>query len=109
MITKKSNYTSYGPLQIVHDFKFTALNVKDDYSILDTLDYKGKVNYIKSRIDKLKRLGYGGVVMNVDYKGYLKNPNDFELFFECARYAKQNGLRVWIYDEQYYPSGGAGG
>ena len=109
MASKKYDHTSCGPLQIVHDFKFTALNVKDDYSILDALDREGKLDHIKSRIDRLKRLGYGGVVMNVDYKGYLRNPDDFEIFFECARYAKQNGLRVWIYDEQYYPSGSAGG
>ena len=101
--------TKHGPLQIVHDFKFTALNVKDDYSVLDTLDYSGKVDYIKSRIDKLCRMGYGGVVMNVDYKDYLKNPDAFTLFFESAEYAKSLGLSVWIYDEQYYPSGGAGG
>ena len=99
----------YGPLQIVHDFKFVALNVKDDYSILDTLEYAGKVEYIKSRIDRLYNLGYGGLVMNVDYRGYLRDPNDFALFFECAKYAKSLGMRVWIYDEQYYPSGGAGG
>ena len=101
--------TKHGPLQIVHDFKFTALNVKDDYSVLDTLDYSGKVDYIKSRIDKLCRMGYGGVVMNVDYKDYLRNPDAFTLFFESAEYAKSLGLSVWIYDEQYYPSGGAGG
>ena len=105
----KKHSKKHGPLQIVHDFKFTALNVKDDYSVLDTLDYSGKVDYIKSRIDKLNRMGYGGVVMNVDYKGYLKNPDAFTLFFECAEYAKSLGLSVWIYDEQYYPSGGAGG
>ena len=98
-----------GPLQIVHDFKFVALNVKDDYSLLDTLDHDGKLTYIKSRIDRLCRRGYGGVVMNVDYKNYLKEPSAFELFFECARYAKEKGMRVWIYDEQYYPSGSAGG
>ena len=105
----KKHSRKHGPLQIVHDFKFTALNVKDDYTVLDTLDYSGKVDYIKSRIDKLNRMGYGGVVMNVDYKGYLKNPDAFTLFFECAEYAKSLGLSVWIYDEQYYPSGGAGG
>ena len=99
----------HGPLQIVHDFKFVALNVKDDYSILDTLDYSGKVEYIKSRIDRLYNLGYGGLVMNVDYRGYLRDPGDFSLFFECAKYAKSLGMRIWIYDEQYYPSGGAGG
>ncbi len=99
----------HGPLQIVHDFKFVALNVKDDYSIIDTLNHTEKVEYIKSRIDRLFALGYGGLVMNVDYRGYLRDPNDFALFFECAKYAKSLGMRVWIYDEQYYPSGGAGG
>ena len=29
-----------GPLQIVHDFRFTALNVKDDYSFLDTASHE---------------------------------------------------------------------
>ena len=106
---KNNPNSKYGPLQIVHDFKFTALNVKDDYSLVDKLDYADKVTYIKSRIDRLHRLGYGGVVMNVDYKEYLKVPEAFTLFFECAKYAKEIGMRVWIYDEQYYPSGSAGG
>ena len=99
----------YAPLQIVHDFRFTALNVKDDYSILDRLDYNGKLEYIKSRIDKLLRIGYGGLVMNVDYRNYLQDPSAFRLFYQSAEYAKKKGMRVWIYDEQYYPSGSAGG
>ena len=109
MIDRNVLHNKNRPLQIVHDFKFVALNVKDDYSLLDTLDRDGKLNYIKARIDRLCRLGYGGVVMNVDYKNYLKEPSAFELFFDCARYAKERGMRVWIYDEQYYPSGSAGG
>ena len=109
MISKVDKGSLYGPLQIVHDFKFTALNVKDDYSVINTLDHSGKLEHMKSRIDRLSSLGYGGVVMNVDYKGYLKNPDAFVLFFECAEYAKSLGLKVWIYDEQYYPSGAAGG
>ena len=109
MIYKSTGAKAYGPLQIVHDFKFVALNVMDDYSILDRLDHRGKVEYIKARIDKLCRMGYGGVVMNVDYNNYLKDPSAFELFFECAEYVKEKGMRVWIYDEQYYPSGAAGG
>lgn len=106
---KNDKDRKYGPLQIVHDFKFTALNVKDDYSILDRLDYNGKVAYVKSRIDRLYRMGYGGVVMNVDYNEYLQISEAFKLFFECAGYAKSLGMQVWIYDEQYYPSGSAGG
>ena len=109
MISKVNKGSLYGPLQIVHDFKFTALNVKDDYSVINTLDRSGKLEHMKLRIDRLSSLGYGGVVMNVDYKGYLKNPDAFVLFFECAEYAKSLGLKVWIYDEQYYPSGAAGG
>ena len=109
MTHRKCEDFACGPLQIVHDFKFTALNVKDDYSIIDRLDYTGKVENIKARIDRLHRLGYGGVVMNVDYKEYLKKAEAFDLFFECAEYAKGLGMRVWIYDEQYYPSGAAGG
>ena len=103
------NGKAYGPLQIVHDFKFTALNVKDDYSLLDTMDFDKKLDYIKSRLDRLKELGYGGAVMNVDYNDYLRKPEAFDLFFACAEYARSIDLRVWIYDEQYYPSGSAGG
>ena len=101
--------SAYGPLQIVHDFKFTALNVKDDYSFISALPYEEKAEYMKKRIDRLYSLGYGGVVMNVDYEGYLRSPEAFGLFSECAHHAKKHGMRVWIYDEQYYPSGSAGG
>lgn len=99
----------YAPLQIVHDFKFTALNVKDDYSVLESAEYKDKLEHIKGRLDRLNSLGYGGVVMNVDYSGYLKSPDAFTLFFDSLEYAKSLGMKVWIYDEQYYPSGSAGG
>lgn len=101
--------TCFGPLQIVHDFKFVALNVKDDYSVLDTLDTDGKLNYMKSRVDALCARGYGGIVMNTDYKNYLNDDVALSLASKIAEYAKQKGMRVWIYDEQYYPSGSAGG
>ncbi|MBR5449426.1 MAG: hypothetical protein IKV43_05485 [Clostridia bacterium] len=104
-----SRITPHGPLQIVHDFKFVALNVKDDYSVLDGLDRDGKVAYIKGRLDRLRALGYGGVVMNIDYTDYMRVPEAFDIFFDAAAYAKEIGLAVWIYDEQYYPSGAAGG
>lgn len=104
-----SRATAHGPLQIVHDFKFTALNVKDDYSILDRLDREGKIEYIRARLDRLRSLGYGGVVMNIDYTDYMRVPEAFDIFFDAAAYAKEIGLSVWIYDEQYYPSGAAGG
>ena len=98
-----------GPLQIVHDFRFTALNVKDDYSFLDTASHEEKLSHTKKRVDSLCEKGYGGIVMNVDHIDYLKSKESFERVKEIALYAKEKGLRVWLYDEQYYPSGAAGG
>lgn len=40
VFSKKNN----GPLQIVHDFRFTALNVSDDYSFLDTACHEENSN-----------------------------------------------------------------
>ena len=98
-----------GPLQIVHDFRFTALNVKDDYSFLDTASHKKKLAHMKKRVDSLFEKGYGGIVMNVDHIGYLSKPDSFQRVREIALYAKEKGMKVWLYDEQYYPSGAAGG
>ena len=105
VFTKKSN----GPLQIVHDFRFTALNVKDDYSFLDTATHEEKLCHMKKRVDSLYEKGYGGIVMNVDHINYLSSPDSFERVREIALYAKEKGMKVWLYDEQYYPSGAAGG
>ena len=98
-----------GLIQIVHDFRFTALNVKDDYSFLDTASHEDKLAHMKERVKKLYDNGYSGVCLNVDYIDYLKNAESFIRVKEIVKYAKSLGLAVWIYDEQYYPSGGAGG
>ncbi|MDG0813804.1 hypothetical protein [Cohnella rhizosphaerae] len=61
-------------------------------------------------IKKLSDLGYGGMVTNVDYNGYLKNEEFWEILKQNVAYAIDKlGLRVWIYDEKGYPSGTAGG
>ena len=98
-----------GPLQIVHDFRFTALNVKDDYSFLDTSSHSEKLSHMKKRVDSLFEKGYGGIVMNVDHIDYLSREDSFDRVKEIALYAKSLGMKVWLYDEQYYPSGAAGG
>ena len=105
VFSKKQN----GPLQIVHDFRFTALNVKDDYSFLDTASHQEKLSHMKKRVDSLFEKGYGGIVMNVDHIDYLDKQDSFERVKEIALYAKEKGMKVWLYDEQYYPSGAAGG
>lgn len=60
-------------------------------------------------LEKLQDYGYGGVVTNVAWSDdYLDNDMAWELLEEAVAYAIEDlGLRVWLYDEYAYPSGGA--
>lgn len=62
-----------------------------------------------ANLEKLKKYGYGGVVTNVGWTDdYLFNDTAWELLEEAVAYAVEDlGLRVWLYDEYAYPSGGA--
>ncbi|MBQ3868727.1 MAG: hypothetical protein II789_09335 [Clostridia bacterium] len=60
-------------------------------------------------LTRLYRLGYGGIVTNVDFDQYLESPANWETLRYAVRRAKALGFRVWLYDEHGYPSGGAGG
>ncbi len=62
-----------------------------------------------ANLEKLKDYGYGGVVTNVAWSDdYLNNDFAWELLEEAVTYAIEDlGLRVWLYDEYAYPSGGA--
>lgn len=53
--------------------------------------------------------GLGGLVVNVGGAGYVRNPDNWKRFAEGARTASDAGLRLWIYDEEGYPSLEAGG
>lgn len=78
---------SYRPLQIVHG-----------------ADIRKKAAYYKDTC------GLGGVVCNVPFgKNYLKSEEDWSVFVDGVRAMQAAGLRVWIYDEDGYPSLGAGG
>ena len=97
-------------LQIVHDFQFVALNLKDDvyeFTPEDSDDVRRA--HIRFRLDRLKERGYAGVVMSVDNLHYLEDEEALQRMAWAIDYAYSLGLRIWIYDEQYYPSGDAGG
>ena len=98
-----------GPLQIVHDFEFVALNLPEDYKKIKAMKGEEKLAYMEKRLVSLCNRGYGGVVLNTDFKNYLCDEGELDIICRAAERAKTLGLRVWIYDEQYYPSGGAGG
>jgi len=57
----------------------------------------------------LKDLGLGGIVCNVAFDKYLRGEANWQTPVEAVKACAELGLRVWIYDEEGYPSGAAGG
>ncbi len=53
--------------------------------------------------------GYGGIVTNASFDNYLRDETSWRILREGLEAARSLGLVVWLYDEQGYPSGTAGG
>lgn len=113
----------YRPLQIIHD-----LGPNENWE-----------SRLRDVLGRLERLGLGGIVTNVgisrasqrldmpvsndsrsvslkvaqkalDFPShYLLNDAAWNVFLNGVRLAKEQGFRVWLYDEEGYPSGAAGG
>jgi len=91
---------AYRPLKITHGGGYDANNP----------DFGVKCRQIENHIDKLIRLGYGGIVTNVQFtKGYIEDETALKLLKHEVEYCKKTNMRVWLYDEKGYPSGTAGG
>jgi len=58
---------------------------------------------------KLKELGLGGIACNVDFKNYMLSEDNWDNLIRAVESCHEVGLVVWIYDEEGYPSGAAGG
>ena len=87
------------PIKIQHFFKK-----------INGAPFEENCAYIDVKLNDLKSKGFGGIVTNPRWgKEYLKNDEDFALFRYCIKKAKTMGMHVWAYDENGYPSGGAGG
>ena len=56
----------------------------------------------------LKNCGLGGIVCNVHGKNYLRDEDQWTKFVAAVKAVRSVGLRIWIYDEDGYPSLGAG-
>lgn len=63
--------------------------------------------------DTLRQLlisqGFGGVVCNLSFNGYLQNEMRWTALKRALDEAKKSGMAMWLYDEKGYPSGTAGG
>lgn len=78
----------YRPLQIVHGRDLTDVNT---------------VKYFRDQC------GLGGLVVNVGGADYIRSDENWERFLTGVKNMKELGMRVWIYDEDGYPSLSAGG
>ena len=70
-----------------------------------------KENELKRQVDVLKEMGFGGYFMHsragliTEYLG----EEWFELCNRIAVYGSERGMEPWLYDEDRWPSGSAGG
>lgn len=61
-------------------------------------------------LDNYLSAGYGGLATNVNWTDdYLKSDQELSSFFQFVRLANDRKMEVWLYDENWYPSGMAGG
>ena len=86
------------PLKIIHNFPYSSTATLDE-----------KKNVVTNYLLDIQSRGFGGIVNNISTRNYLQNPEEHEVFAFVADECERLGLRLWIYDEDGYPSGGAGG
>ncbi len=94
----RENPTPYLPLSLTHSF---------GYPINAPLSEKQRI--IRAVLEDLKAKGFGGLVTNVCQTEYLKNEEEWSILRWVVQTCTEMGLRIWLYDEKGYPSGGAGG
>jgi hypothetical protein len=64
---------------------------------------------IRENLVRVRDLSIGGLVVSVNQKQYLRSEKAWDTFRLGVRISRELGLRLWIYDEEGYPSGAAGG
>ena len=92
------NPVPYLPLSLTHGF---------GYPINAPISEKQRI--IRSVLEDLQAKGFGGLVTNVCQADYLRNDEEWTILRWLIQTSHEMGLRVWLYDEKGYPSGGAGG
>jgi hypothetical protein len=53
--------------------------------------------------------GFGGIVTNVSFDGYIESEEKWSAFVRGVNAARDMGMALWLYDERGYPSCKAGG
>lgn len=64
---------------------------------------------LRANLHRVRGLGIGGLVVTVNQQNYLRSEKAWETLRLALRVSKELGFRLWLYDEEGYPSGTAGG
>lgn len=104
------------------DRKFRPLLLHHNLADYDEgISKEENLSRVRAILERVIATGHGGVVTNVSQYNicsdkenyivgdYLSNEEHWAFLQEVIKMCKELDLRVWIYDEKGYPSGGAGG
>jgi hypothetical protein len=91
------------PLQIVHGIRPKALAPGAES------DAQALARAVADALGAYRDLGVGGVVCNVAFKDYLRSEPEWAVLCAGIAACAELGMPAWIYDEDGYPSGAAGG
>lgn len=83
-----------------------AVDLKPTPGLTPTMPYRSLTH---AEMARLKELGFGGVVLSVNYHEYLDNESYWQELCGDLEKLRQLGMRVWIRDERGRPSGKAAG
>jgi hypothetical protein len=64
---------------------------------------------LRRNLRRVKELGIRGLVVTVNQENYLRSEKAWDVLQCALRISKELGFRLWLYDEEGYPSGSAGG
>ncbi len=94
------------PLQIVHAIDPTGHTPDGIQQVLHGTEpsqvARLGMQYYKDR-------GLGGIVCNVAFNDYMRSEENWQTLIAGVRACQELGMVVWLYDEEGYPSGAAGG
>ena len=86
------------PLQIVHGMHIPRPQTGESAE-----------GVVSRYLQNLQDHGVGGMVCDMPFENYMQDQQAWKTLAATMRQCKERGMVVWLYDEQGYPSGAAGG
>ena len=94
------------PLQIVHGIDLQG-QLPEGIEQMVAGSRPGRI--ARAGMQHYRDHGLGGLVCNVAFQDYMTSEQNWKTLVAAVEACHELGLIVWIYDEQGYPSGAAGG